>query len=203
MGLGMLHYFTGKPCGKGHFSLRFVSSFGCLECSFINGKRWRSENPELAKEYGRKGDDKRRDSKNAEKRAQYAADKEKYRQRAADYRSRNIEKTREAARLYALANPEKRALAQRNRKAKKKGGIGTYTKDDESKMLFSQKGKCANCLCKLIHKGKHKYHIDHIIPLSKGGRNDKYNLQILCAPCNMKKSAQDPIEWAQKNGRLL
>lgn len=31
-------------------------------------------------------------------------------------------------------------------------------------------------------------HIDHIIPVSKGGKSEPRNLQVLCASCNLKKS---------------
>lgn len=31
-GLGMNHYYTGKPCKAGHVDLRFVSTGGCMEC---------------------------------------------------------------------------------------------------------------------------------------------------------------------------
>jgi len=34
------------------------------------------------------------------------------------------------------------------------------------------------------------FHIDHIIPLSKGGENTKENLQVICRTCNLKKGAK-------------
>ena len=34
-------------------------------------------------------------------------------------------------------------------------------------------------------------HIDHIVPLAKGGKNELDNLQLLCGKCNLKKGAKD------------
>ena len=33
--------------------------------------------------------------------------------------------------------------------------------------------------------------IDHIVPKSKGGTNDRLNLRILCTPCNTTKGVKD------------
>ncbi|WP_371824720.1 HNH endonuclease [Paracoccus sp. MA] len=32
---------------------------------------------------------------------------------------------------------------------------------------------------------------DHIVPLARFGANDITNIQLLCEPCNLKKSAKD------------
>lgn len=61
-----------------------------------------------------------------------------------------------------------------------------------------QKWKCAICKEKLV-----KYDIDHIQPVSKGGTNEKHNLQLLCQRCNRTKQAKDPIEFMQSKGFLL
>ncbi|NMF86436.1 HNH endonuclease signature motif containing protein [Nodosilinea sp. P-1105] len=52
-----------------------------------------------------------------------------------------------------------------------------------------EKGKCANCGVDYFSDISITTHIDHIVPLSKGGCNDLVNLQILCETCNTKKGA--------------
>lgn len=60
---------------------------------------------------------------------------------------------------------------------------------------------CYWCNCK-INKTT-KIHIDHYIPLSKGGEHTISNLVVSCATCNQKKQAKDPINFANSIGRLL
>jgi superfamily II DNA or RNA helicase len=49
-----------------------------------------------------------------------------------------------------------------------------------------QNGRCAACGISLL-KG---FHADHIVPFSKGGETASYNLQLLCAQCNLMKGAR-------------
>lgn len=46
------------------------------------------------------------------------------------------------------------------------------------------------CLCCGKREPEIKLTPDHVIPLSKGGRNDIGNLQPLCKPCNTAKNAR-------------
>lgn len=55
--LGLTHYFTGKPCSRGHLSLRYVTTCQCVEC--LN--KWQIENADKKKEYGQRWRDRNPD----------------------------------------------------------------------------------------------------------------------------------------------
>ena len=72
---------------------------------------------------------------------------------------------------------------------------GTHSVSDIARLFAAQEGKCVGCKATLVSKGKGKYHIDHMMPLSRGGSNGAENLQLLCPPCNMSKSNKTQAEW--------
>jgi 5-methylcytosine-specific restriction endonuclease McrA len=76
---------------------------------------------------------------------------------------------------------------------------GSHTPDEIKELIRRQKGRCAYC-SKSIRKG---YHVDHVIPLARGGSNWITNIAMACARCNTSKGATDPIVFAQRLGRLL
>jgi 5-methylcytosine-specific restriction endonuclease McrA len=84
------------------------------------------------------------------------------------------------------------------RLARKRNAEGRYTLDDVEKQYKFQKGKCYYCGKKV---GK-TYHVDHVIPLSRGGSNSPENIVIACPHCNCAKNARLPHEWPE-GGRLL
>lgn len=55
-------------------------------------------------------------------------------------------------------------------------------------LLVKQNHKCAYCGSSLV---KYK-HLDHIIPLSKGGNHSIKNVEWLCPSCNFKKGSRLP-----------
>lgn len=231
--LGLKHYFTGIPCRRGHLSLRLASTAGCCECHKFKLKEWREKNAEHAREGDRAWRAKNIERINKQARERYIINREKmkaktrraywgnreyYIQYARDYYERTKEKfapsTRARAENYRMNFPEKAKAAidrwwaknpslkkvyHRNRKARLRGNGGSHTAQDVAEIFKAQNGKCAHCRC-LLREG---HHVDHIVPLIKGGRNDKRNLQILCAPCNLKKAASDPIDFARSVGMLL
>ena len=47
------------------------------------------------------------------------------------------------------------------------------------------------------------YQIDHYEPLSKGGEHLIDNIVLACPHCNMSKGKKNPLNFANKLGRLL
>ena len=99
---------------------------------------------------------------------------------------------------YVKRNAERYRVHARNRKAKLKGLSGSHTQKDIIRLIVQQRGRCAYCQEELD-----AFHVDHIVPLSKGGDNGPRNLQITCPTCNLKKSRKDPLEYARQIGKLL
>ncbi len=88
-------------------------------------------------------------------------------------------------------------IHKHKRKAQKRASGGSYTSQDIQDQHRRQKGRCYWCQQKLG-----KYHIDHVVPLARGGSNDPSNLVLACPDCNMHKHNKLPHEWPE-GGRLL
>lgn len=110
-------------------------------------------------------------------------------------------KENDSARRWQQANPERasdhRRAAKARRRVREAGG--GFTAGDVAAILKAQRRRCAWCAVKL----EPGYHVDHVQPLARGGRNERRNLQVLCPPCNRRKSWRDPVVFAQAEGRLL
>lgn len=104
-----------------------------------------------------------------------------------------LSRTRDLRKKY----PERYSVYGKNNDAKRKMAEGFYTLQDELYQLSKQNHRCFWCRIKL--EGK-KYHIDHIIPISRGGTNWSGNIVISCPHCNMSKGNKLPfIEWQPFN----
>lgn len=98
---------------------------------------------------------------------------------------------------YRKRNPDKLRVWSSNRRAK---GGGKVSGSVAAFLLKVQRHRCAVCRASVSSK---KYHLDHITPISRGGRSELGNLQVLCPSCNLRKSAKDPIRFMQEQGYLL
>ena len=151
-------------------------------------------------------------------RAIYLANKETYSKKSKEYVQKNREKVNERHRLYTRLHPEKKKqwsdkyrsshpinlqlarVHHHNRRARKLQVGGTISSNLASKLIIIQGGKCPICKTSLKCSG---FHLDHIIPLVRGGKNDNKNIQLLCPSCNLRKYNKDPIVFMQENGYLL
>jgi hypothetical protein len=68
---------------------------------------------------------------------------------------------------------------------------GTWPTSIKRIIAARDRGKCAECSVDILQELEASAHLDHIVPISRGGCNDIVNLQLLCARCNRKKRDQD------------
>lgn len=208
--LGLRRYFTGKPCKYGHVAERSSQTCICVECD-----RRRRGCPKKAKQarrlWGLKNKDKLKqalarwraahpDIKRERARLWYAQNRERLSLHYAARWKANLEENRRRARLRQNQHPERAAIARHLRRARKASAGGRFTAEDIARIRKLQRNRCAECRNVLT---KATTHIDHIVPLSKGGSNYPQNLQLLCATCNISKGARDPITHSRRKGRLL
>ena len=122
--------------------------------------------------------------------------------------SANREDRRERARRYSQEHPgyqkrwrennrDKYHAKTHRRRSLELGASGSFTHLDIDIIRKNQRGKCWYCGTDLSKTGEH---IDHRVPLSRGGSNWPENLVLTCPKCNLSKGSKLPHEW---NGRLL
>lgn len=194
---GQKTYNPGSPCKNGHTSDRYTNNYHCVACSSEHTKAWfASRPPGETKQRWKAWCVENREARNAYKRAhKWKPDPAKKRQWAID----NPDKAKASARKYYDNNREHFRAKVRNRDARKRAAQGSHTAVDIQDILVLQGSKCAYCRAKLAGK----YQIDHIEPLIAGGSNDRANLQALCEPCNKRKGAINPLQYARQIGLLL
>lgn len=120
-------------------------------------------------------------------------------ERSLELNTGDPERARGYRRKWRTSNLPKLAVASRRYYGRKLGAAGAHTADDVEAIRKAQRNKCAYCRVSL---SRTEMHVDHIVALSRGGSNDRRNLQMLCRSCNQSKSAKDPLDFARKIGRL-
>lgn len=146
----------------------------------------------------------------------YEDNKELLNEKRRKHRLENIEQYRKIERQRGLNEDRKKykrehsvkyrqtengKLSQLNKYHKRRAIIksGNVT-TKQLKELYSTVKNCYWCNTKLNKKNTH---LDHFMPLSKGGLHTIDNLVLSCSCCNLQKHAKDPYKFAQEKGRLL
>lgn len=173
---------TMKTCSKCHES-KHVDDFGkdasksdgrtsfCRACKAQSNLTYRTENRSAYLL-----------SKRLSRQRNLQSDLEYKRQRYADNRQELIEYQAE----YARRNPLKRAKIRSAYRARKLAQV-FFVSDKEIQAI--RNSCCYAC------GTRERIQIDHIIPLSRGGRHSIGNLMPLCHSCNASKNARLLIEW--------
>jgi len=165
---------------------------------------YRETHEEEIREYGRRYfvDNKARALEN--QRRYRAANRDKVRAAKRKYRAEHPEKTAEESRRYydpakarrwRAKNPEKAADIIHRRRVRLIGGDARrVTPKDIASILRNYRNRCGYCGTPLSPV-RREWHLDHAIPLKRGGRHAIGNLVPACKSCNHQKSTRLPIEW--------
>jgi HNH endonuclease len=216
--LGIKYYFTGNPCKHGHVAKRYIGNNGCIVCTLHRSRLHKLTYIPKPRDVKKRREQEReiyhanieRSRIRARKKYEKNAEKIREKRRKYHYNTYIDEKVRKKAqertRKWAHDNPERATLnakvSKHKRRALERNAEGSFTSDDMSAIYKAQKGRCAYFSCCGTRLGK-KYHADHIVSLSRGGTNDRCNLQLTCGPCNLEKAAKDPIDYARSKGKLI
>jgi len=126
----------------------------------------------------------------------YVAHREHILTQAQEYRESHREELKEYFRKYNPTRRKYKQMHERNRYAHKKGSNGTFTFKELNELFEQQEGFCYYC-GELLYSSfdKDGVHVDHKIPLSRGGQNDITNIALSCARCNLQKGTKTPEEF--------
>lgn len=175
----------------------------------IYRKQYREKNKEKQAIYMKQWREKNKEKLVNDRKKYYEENKEDIKNYLKQYREKNREQLLFKSKQYREANKEKRRVAEilykqtergkniryygclryRSRKHKTK-----FNRVERTQILDRDKWTCQMCGIKVHDQSvgdwntPDKAHIDHVIPLSKGGHSDINNLQILCRTCNITKS---------------
>src|SRR5690606_22558633 len=82
----------------------------------------------------------------------------------------------------------------RRRALKAAADINYVSTKDWTRLVRRFEGRCAYC------GASGPLHMDHIVPLARGGRHGIGNLLPACASCNCSKGAKLLMEWRRDAG---
>lgn len=160
-----------KLCKRGHLAARTAKA-ECVECKRLNSAAHYRANSQVYKDRAAEW---------------HGAQPKGWRDAAhARYRTEHKDTRHAYGRAWNKLNAEKKRAYTRNRKAAKRNA-GVHTVDDVRTIKASQSDACFYCESPLTAE-----HVDHFIALSRGGSNERWNIVVACAECNMRKSDKAP-----------
>lgn len=178
--VGRKYYFTGKPCKRGHIDLRHVSSERCKSCG-----------REKALEYSRRLGVKERTPPQADYQQQYyARNKEKRKAESQAWYQANAERVLGRVKVYASEHREQtRRLGRKSRAKRRAIEKAVFVEVVDPLTVFARdEGICGICVTPVQFDSS--WEVDHIVPISKGGKHAYANVQLAHRKCNRAKGAK-------------
>lgn len=168
----------------------------CKTCERTRYLKWYENNKQRVVDYQRKYKKDNPIATKKERQKYNKNNKEKIATIGKKWRENNRKKMATLKREWRIKNPTKDAEYNHKRRSLLKDLL---TSEDINDILVKSKLKCYWCgtCCREGH------HLDHYMPLSKGGKNIKDNIVVACPACNLSKGAKLPAEYANTKGRLL
>lgn len=108
----------------------------------------------------------------------------------------NMEAVKAAVATWRAANADRCKIYAAQYKAKRRGWEGDgpgVSFADWTRTINRHKGCCAYCGAL-----PDKLHMDHVVPLSRGGAHAVGNMLPACEPCNLSKGAKLLVEWRRR-----
>lgn len=150
----------------------------CRICDRSKRAEYRAKNPDMIK---------------AQKKRSHERNREHNNRRAKNWRQNNLEHARAKSREgYRKNKPI--WFARVNARYHSTRAKGLHTPAEIAALYEQQQGLCAYCK-RDISKG---YHKDHVIPVSRDGRNTIDNIALACARCNSQKHDKLLSEWTNR-----
>ena len=216
----------GCPCVHGHECHRWTNNGICIECKRARDNAYNAAHKDEHRARTKRSVAGRREEVRAYQRTYYEANRSEAVRRAAEWGRRHPERVREHRRTTMLrhgdeyrrrararhaANPEpKRAHNRKWKRANKHKvreadarrraiEIGAQTGCRKAYAAFvrwARDVKSVPCYWCGVKTRPGKRHLDHVIPLVRGGKDAVENLCVSCPPCNLRKNAKMPEEFA-------
>ena len=165
----------------------------CKSCVAENSRKYYSANKEARKAYNKKWYENNPDKARAARENWRSNNYDKALQSSRNWRSGNLEKAKEATRNWSRKNLDKRSAYENIRRSRKLSNGIYYISGKEIEKLYSSPCYYCGSLSSIT--------IDHVVPISKGGRHSIGNLVSCCKNCNSSKKDKLLIQW--KIGGLM
>lgn len=158
-------------------------------------RQYREAHPEVKKQAVERGQRHYQNNKERhleQSRRWHESNPEKVRRSQRDYYYRNKETRLENRRRWARQNPDKVAQQNETRRAREAGVA--VEEIDYKRIYIRDHDICYLCGGKVK---KSERHLDHVIPLSRGGAHSEDNIRVTHARCNLKKGTKlvEELDW--------